>query len=298
MPCTRNGDVELFYDRMGEGGAGPVLLVNGLGGQVGLSGFIDPLCRLLVEAGLDVIRFDNRDAGLSAEFEAAGPVDMGALAAGQKVPIPYTLHEMADDALAVLDELGVERAHFVGMSLGGFISRWATVEHPERVASLTCVVSGSAASAGSDGPQLSEEAVRRFVAFAVPRAREDAIAETVELYQWLWGTAADPIPVEITRALATTAYERAYRPLGIQRQLLASMASPGLYEAQSGISCPTVVIQGEADPVFGPEHGEAIAAAIPGAALWLVERMGHGIPAERWPELVERIRKQVETATH
>lgn len=297
MGVTRNGDVELFYDRMGEGGAGPVLLVNGLGGQIGLSGFVDPLCELMVEAGLDVIRFDNRDAGLSTEFESAGPVDMGALAAGQKVPIPYTLHEMADDALAVLDEIGVERAHFVGMSLGGFISRWAAVEHPGRVASLTCVVSGSAAPAGSDGPQLSEEAVRRFVAFAVPRERDDAIAEAVELYQWLWGPAADPIPVEVTKALATRAYERAYRPLGIQRQLLASMASPGLDEAQSGITCPTLAIQGQADPVFGPEHGEAIAAAIPGADYWLVERMGHGIPVDRWPELVERLCRQVDRAS-
>jgi pimeloyl-ACP methyl ester carboxylesterase len=289
---ARNGEVELYYERLGEGGAGPVLLINGLGGQVGLSGFLDPLCQMAVDAGLEVIRFDNRDAGLSTEFTAAGAVDMAALGEGRQVPIPYTLHDMVDDALAVLDDAGAGTAHILGMSLGGFIARWLAVDHPARVASLTLLVTGSAAPAGA-GPQLAPEAAARFIEFAQPRERDDAIARAVELYSWLWGTAGDPASEEALRSLATAAYERAYRPLGIQRQLLASMASPGLYEAQGRIGCPTLVIQGEADPVFPQPHGEAIAASIPGADYWLVERMGHGVPPEHWPELVQRIAAQV-----
>ncbi len=295
MPYARNGEVELFYERLGDGGAGPLLLINGLGAQMALSGFLDPLCQMMVEAGLEVIRFDNRDAGLSTELAAAGPVDMAALGAGEQVPIPYTLHDMVDDALAVLDEAGVGKAHVGGMSLGGFVARWLAVDHPDRVASLTVHVSGSAAPSGA-GPQLDPEVGARFLEIAQPRARDDAIARTVEFYGWLWGPAADPVPIEITTALATAAFDRSYRPLGMQRQLLASLASPGLYEAHGRIACTTLVIQGEADPVFPQPHGEAIRDTIPGAGYWLVEKMGHGMPADRWPELVERLAAQVASA--
>jgi pimeloyl-ACP methyl ester carboxylesterase len=295
MATARNGEVELYCERLGEGGDGPVLLVNGLGDQVGGFGFPDALCETFVGAGLEVIRFDNRDAGLSTELAEAGPVDIATVLAGGEVPIPYTVHDMANDAIAVLDEFGVQRAHLLGMSMGGFISRWAAIDHPDRVASLTLHVTGAAAPADGDGPELDPNVVGAFVEQVQPREREQAIEESVSFFSWLWGEGGGAPPEEEVRQVVEWAFDRAYRPLGTQRQLLSTFVTPGLMAAQRGISCPTLVTQGAADPVFPREHGEAIAGAIPGAELWVVPGMGHSTPPEIWEELTQRIAAQVRT---
>ena len=251
MPYARNGAVELYYERLNEGGEGPLVLVNGLGGQVGGYGMPPGFSRVLADAGLDVVLFDNRDAGLSTELADAGPVDLAAVMAGEEVPVPYTVHDLADDAVAVLDEIGIGRAHFLGMSMGGFIARWTAIDHPDRVASLILHVTGSAAPAGT-GPQLSDEATARFVVAMQPKERDEAIEGTIALVRWLWGSEMPPPPEDYLREEATRTYDRAYRPFGTQRQLLSTLATPGLLDAHARIACPTLVIQGGADPASRP----------------------------------------------
>jgi pimeloyl-ACP methyl ester carboxylesterase len=292
VPYARNGAVELYYERLNAGGEGPLLLINGLGGQVGGFGFPPGFTSGLADAGLDVVLFDNRDCGLSTELSEAGPVDFAAVAGGGKVPIPYTVHDLADDAIAVLDELAIERAHFLGVSMGGFIARWAAIDHPERVASLILHVTGAAAPAGQ-GPQLSEEAAARFIEGMQPKDRETAVESAVTHLAWLWGSGMSPPSEDVLRAEAKRSHDRAYRPLGTQRQLLSTLATPGLLEAQARITCPALVIQGTEDPCFPMGHGQSIAETIPGADLCVVDGLGHATPPEFWEPFTQRILEQV-----
>ncbi len=277
-----SGDVSrpgfrIHYETLGPERGTPLLLVSGLGEQIGSVEFPDELCRLLVERACRVIRIDNRDTGLSTPTSEP-----------ESAPAPYTLVDMADDVVAVLDALGIERAHLCGASLGGFIVRWAALRQPARVASIAVVMSGSGAAPGEEGPQAFAEALPRLFALAERRPRAAAIEFLVGEWRWLWGDAL-PFEEDWVRARVSAAYERAYRPEGIARALMAAVASPGLWRAQEAIHAPTLVLHGGRDPIFGPEHGRAIAERVPGAKLWLEPQMGHTMHREHWPALADAL---------
>ena len=273
MPDVERDDFSIHYEVTRAGDGPTLLLVAGLGEQIGSVEYPEEQCEAFAEAGFRVVRMDNRDCGLS-------------LPKGE--PPAYTLHDMADDAVAVLDDLGVERAHVMGASLGGFIVRWIALRHPERVTSLTVVMSGSAAGPGDDGPQLDATVVGRLLEMAERRERDDAIEHLVEEWRWLWGKVY-PFDEAWVRARVAHAHDRAYRPEGIVRLLQAAAKTPGLWDEETRITCPTLVVHGGEDPCFSADHARATAERIPGAKLWFDPAMGHIMHREQWHELAGRV---------
>jgi len=276
MPFADRGDIRIFYEETC-GGDGPVLvLVAGLGEQIGTVEYPPEQCTLFAEQGFRVIRIDNRDAGLSGPDEKAGVVPA------------YSLLDVADDIAAVIQDLDCGPVHLVGASLGGYIVRWTTLRDPALIASLTVVMSGSGAGPDEDGPQGVKEAQPSLLGMMERRDRASQIDWSTENWRWLWGTQY-PFPEEWVRAHVASGIDRAYRPEGIGRLLNAARTTPGLWEAQRTIACPTLVMHGGEDPIFPAEHGVAIAERIPNADLWMDPRMGHIMHQEQWAEMAERI---------
>lgn len=273
MPEIQRGDFAIHYEITRPGDGPTLLLVAGLGEQIGSVVFPEEQCDAFAAYGFRVVRMDNRDCGLSVPAQDAPA---------------YTLHDMADDVAAVLDDLGVERAHLLGASLGGFVVRWVAVRHPERVASVTIVMSGSAAGPDDEGPDLEPSVIERLLGMAERREPAAAIDHLVEKWRWLWG-AAYPFEEGWVRARVEHAFARAYRPEGIARLLQAAAKTPGLWQAQTQIACPTLVVHGGEDPCFGPDHARATSDRIESAKLWLDPAMGHIMHREQWDELADRV---------
>jgi pimeloyl-ACP methyl ester carboxylesterase len=283
MECRRP-EFRIHWETVGVSDAEPLLLVAGMGEQIGSVEFPDEHCALFAERGFRVVRMDNRDNGLSLPDEA------GDATASSLQPAPsYSQLDMADDVAAVIDAVGAVPAHVVGASMGGYIARWLAVRHPDKVASLTVVMSGSGADPGDSGPQIAAEVSRRvYDSNAFRRERDEAIATTVEKWRWLW---ADHYPFEeewVTERV-TSAHDRSYRPEGVARNILAFRGAPGLWEAQTGIRCPTLVFHGERDPIFAVEHARATAEKIPTARLAIKTGMGHTMHRELWSEMVDAV---------
>lgn len=291
MPSIEREGFRINYEEGGRANGRPLVLVAGLGEQIGAVEYPDEQCALYAEQGFRIIRLDNRDTGLSLPTAPLPDVDifaaLNALQQGHDVSAPYSLFTIADDVAAVLDALGIERAHVLGASMGGYIVRWMALRHPHRVASLQIVMSGSGAIPGEDGPQLTTDVIENLAGLTKRRDRSHAIPYNTELWRWYWGNGY-PFEEEWVRERVGFAYDRAYRPEGIARQMLAVLKTPSLWEAQSGIRCPTLVIHGEKDRCFPGEHGKAIASRIPGAQLWLDPQMGHILHREQWREMAER----------
>jgi pimeloyl-ACP methyl ester carboxylesterase len=286
-----NGGVKLHYELSGPADGPLVILVAGLGEQIGAVEFPAEHAQRFAQAGYRVARMDNRDAGRSSSLDRAGRPELDplftAMFAGESIPVPYSFLDMADDVLAVADATGSHEVHLVGASMGGFIVRWAAARHPDRIRSLTVVMSGAGADFDDDGPQLEAEGLDELIAMADHRDRDEQIAYTVELWRADWGTTF-PFDEDWVTAQVTASYERAYRPDGIYRQIIAGFGSPGLWTTQRSISCPTLVMHGTDDSIFPIDHGEATAANVPGAAFWRVQGMGHAMPSELWDEMVDR----------
>ena len=264
------------------GGSGPaVLLVMGLGMQ--LIAWPDALVQALGAAGYRVIRHDNRDVGLSQSFDELGAPNLAWALLRQKLGLrlrpPYTLGEMAQDALGMLDALGVARAHVMGVSMGGMIAQRMALAAPERLLSLTSVMSTSGAR-GLPGP--TPEVQRAML--ARPRDAQAMLERSVRLFQMIGGPGF-PTPAAELRTRVAAAMARANRPQGVQRQLLAILADATRAEQLARISTPTLVIHGRADPLVPLAGGEDTARRIPGARLAVVEGMGHDLP----PGVVDRM---------
>lgn len=292
MPKVKRPGVSINYETLGSARGRPVVLIAGLGEQIGSVEFPEEHCQAFVDAGFRVIRLDNRDCGLSTPDSEFPTRDvMATLEALQTGPPPtpdYTLTDMSDDVVAVLDDLGLAKADVVGASLGGFIARWVGIRHPQRIHTLTVVMSGSGAGPTDDGAQIDAGAVAELVSMSVRRSRGGAIDHYVGAWKWLWGSRYS-FDEPWVRSRAAFAFDRAYRPEGIARTLLAGVFTPSFWGIQSDITCPTLIMHGDADPIFGLDHARQVSAKIASSQLWAVEGMGHTMHRELWPEMVGRV---------
>ena len=281
--------IELAYERFGDPADPPLLLVMGLGTQ--MLGWHDEFCAGLAERGLFVVRFDNRDIGLSTHLHDAPAPDLAAAVTGDTSSASYTLSDMARDTAGLLDALSLERAHVVGASMGGMIAQTLAIEHPQRVSSLTSIMSttGDPSVGGA-----SEEALGVLLA---PPAndRAEAIERSVAAFKVI-GSPAYELDEAGLRERAGLSFDRAHDPAGVGRQLLAIIASGDRTARLREVRVPALVIHGSADPLVRPDGGRATAAAIPGAELVEFDGMGHDLPRALWPAITDRIVTMTEGA--
>ncbi|WJS97776.1 alpha/beta fold hydrolase [Novosphingobium humi] len=273
MPIIQANGVELAYDSFGEADATPVLLIAGLGTQ--RIRWTAPFCQDLAARGLRVIRFDNRDSGQSTPFSHAGTPDFAAMMAGRKPQIPYTLEDMAADALGLLEALDIERAHVVGRSMGGMIAQIMASRHPERVLSLTSIM----ASSGNPFLPAPEPDVMAMIMGPSPDPRVDEAGYVAHCLRFARQIAAPCLPFDEAgqRALILEELRRGWHPGAPARQMAAIATDGDRRERLAEITAPSLVIHGTADPLFPLPHGEDTAAAIPGARLLAIRGMGHDL---------------------
>jgi pimeloyl-ACP methyl ester carboxylesterase len=289
MPRVRANGIDIEYESHGDPNAPPMLLVTGLGAQ--LITWDDDFCAELAARGFHVIRFDNRDSGLSTRMEAAGPPDMAAALSGNPKPA-YRLDDMADDAVGLLDTLGIQAAHIVGVSMGGYIAQLIAINHVGRALSLTSIMSG---------PSMREGVPPTADGIAVLLAKAPSTPEeSIELS--LWGRrqligSADPFDEKVERAKATRAVRRAYYPVGAGRQLVAIIAADDRLERLKSVRVPMLVIHGAEDVLVPIENGRLVAAAVPGARMLELEGMGHDLPRRVWPRVIDAIAETAHRAS-
>ncbi len=275
--------IHIEYGTFGDSSARPLLLIGGLADQ--LIHWDDDLCRDLSQRGHYVIRFDNRDAGLSTKFDHAGVPDLGALARGEKSSPPYTLEDMADDAVGLLDALDIRKAHLCGASMGGMIAQTIAICHPSRVLSLISIYS---TTGNKDLPPPKPEMMEQLRAPAPPE-REAYIKHMVDLFKAMAGPGF-AFDEAWTRMITARAYDRSFSPQGTVRQIAAIMTQTNRKKALASVTVPTLVIHGTEDPVVPVEAGRDTAEAIPGSQLMLIEGMGHDLPhGGAWPRIVGAI---------
>jgi pimeloyl-ACP methyl ester carboxylesterase len=279
MPRLSSNTIELEYEEYGAIDAPLVILICGLGEQMGGVEFPKEFCVALADRSLRVVRFDNRDVGLSSHLHGT--------ARGT-----YNYCDMADDVAGLIGGLGGNHAHIVGASMGGFIGRWLALRHPSLVQSLAIIMSGCGASLGSSSAkqfsQMAPHAMQNMLSKTRVAASKSAAVESyVEAWRSYNGSRFD-FDEEWVRACALSTYSRAYDPEGVGRQVAASK-TPDLLEAQSEIRCDAVVIHGDEDPIFGADHARETASRISGAHLEVISGMGHEMPPEIWPRIIELV---------
>jgi pimeloyl-ACP methyl ester carboxylesterase len=281
--------LELCYETLGDPADPALLLVMGLGAQ--LIDWPQEFCEQLAGRGFFVIRFDNRDAGLSTSRPEWGVPDVRAIVAGDRTTVPYLLADLAADIAGLLDALDLPRVHVVGASMGGMIAQQFAIDHPERVASLCSIMSTTGErSVGRSTPEAAAVLGR-------PPApdRASAVAAAVAAAR-IVGSPGFPATEEELIRRAEAKYDRGYRPLGTLRQYAAIIASPERTEALREVAVPTVVVHGAADPLITLSGGQATAAAVPGADLVVLDGMGHDLPAALWPRIIAAIASNTERA--
>ena len=281
MPRATANGIELEYEVFGDEAAPPLLLVMGLGAQ--MIAWEDGFCTQLAGQGYRVIRFDNRDVGLSTKTEGPLP-DIMACLGGDASSATYTLDDMADDAVGLLDVLGIPAAHIVGASMGGMIVQTIAIRHPDRVLSLCSIMSSTGApNVGAPTPDAMQELLR-----PVSTTKEEYLEASVRSSKVI-GSTGFPFDEARARQRAELHYDRCYHPMGVARQLAAILAHGDRTEALGTVTVPTVVIHGDADPLVTPTGGEATAKAVPNAEHVVIEGMGHDLPEGAWPQLIDAI---------
>lgn len=297
MPQVHANGIHLEYETFGDPAHPPILLIMGLGAQLVL--WPEAFCEALARAGHYVVRFDNRDVGLSTRMKQAGKAQLmrAALASTLRLPVraPYTLDDMAHDALGLMDGLGLKRAHVVGASMGGMIAQILAAKHPERVASLTLVMTTSG------NPRLPGPSLRiklRLVKRPPLLDRESLIQYSMETWR-LIGSPAWPTDHATLRAKVERNYDRAHYPAGLARQTLAIIASGSRVPLLRRISAPTQVIHGDADPLVPVAAAHDLARHIPHARLEIIKGMGHDfppVPMQRIHELILELARSTPAA--
>jgi len=281
--------LQIAYERLGDPRHPPVLLIMGVGAQ--LIGWPDGLCAALVRRGLHLIRFDNRDAGESTHLATAPVPDLPAVIAGDHTSVAYRLTDMAADAVGLLDALGLESAHVVGASMGGYIAQTIAIEHPRRIRSLTSMMATTGSlSVGQPHPEALAA-----LAGPPPTTRAEVVETTLRVFGVI-GSPGYPLDVEGIADRTGRAFDRAFDPLGMARQAVASVASGDRTERLRTVAVPTLVIHGADDRLCDVSGGRATAAAIPGARLVVIDGVGHDLPAPLWDALATDIAAHVERA--
>jgi pimeloyl-ACP methyl ester carboxylesterase len=276
------GDITLCYETFGSPRDPAMLLVMGLGTQ--MLAWTEDFCEQLAARGFFVIRYDNRDIGRSSRVRAPAPTPLQLLRR-EREAASYSLEDMAEDGIGLLDHLGIEHAHLVGASMGGMIAQAMTIRHPFRVLSLGSIMSTTGArGVGRPALTLYPMLLRR-----APGAGPDAFAEHVVRVQQLIGSPGFPFEADEVRARARRAYARGIDAAGPGRQLAAIMAADDRTIDLRKVTVPTVVIHGTADRLVAPSGGRATADAIPGSRLVLVDGMGHDLPRPVWPRIIDAL---------
>lgn len=280
MTQAKSNGIMLEYERSGPADGPPILLIHGVGAQ--LVRWPRSFCDALAAAGFHVIRFDNRDIGLSSHMDDAPIPDIAAIMAakarGETPALPYTLSDMAADTAGLMDALGIDSAHVIGVSLGGMVAQTLAIEHPARVRSLAILMSDSG------NPDLPPSTPAALLALATPAPdprmdEEGYLLHSIALNRTL-GSPAYPTPEPDLRAFATKAARRSYNPAGNTRQFAAARGGPDRRPALGRLRQPTLVIHGADDPLLTVDGGQDVARHVPGAWLLVLSGMGHDMPDE------------------
>ena len=287
--------IELCYEIFGAPDAEPLVLIMGLAAQ--MIHWDDEFCQQLAAKGFRVIRFDNRDIGKSSKMSGGKPLrpmDLIKLRLFKIPPqAPYKLWDMADDVVGLLDTLGIKKAHIVGASMGGMIAQEIAMKHPDRILSLTSIMS----STGNPKlPQPTREASMMLLA-PPPKSKEEYLVRFGQTWKILRaGSFPQDEAKDMERAEKT--YARGLNPAGVGRQLRAVLASGNRKDRLRAVKTPTLVIHGTVDPLVKVEAGKDTAASIPGAKLLLIEGMGHALPIPMWPTIIGAIAQHAHEATN
>jgi len=283
---VRANGIDICYDAFGDANAEPILLIMGLGAQMVL--WDDLFCVELAARGFRVIRFDNRDIGRSSKFSGGKritPLELIKLRFfNVPVSAPYRLHDMARDTVALMDALSIPSAHVVGASMGGMIAQEIAISFPQRLRSLTSIMS---TTGNPKTPPPTREAAMLLMR-PTPRTKEEFFARFTQTWKFL---RVGSFPLDEARDLirAERIYERGLHYDGSARQLRAILASGSRKQRLQTVTAPTLVIHGTVDPLVHPFGGKDTAASIPGARLMMVDGMGHALPVEMWPEVIDAI---------
>ena len=279
--------IEIAYEDFGDVDAPPVLLIMGAGAQ--MLNWHEGFCTELVSRGLRPIRFDNRDVGLSTHFPGAPMPDFQAAFSGNMSSVSYTLSDMAADTVGLLDVLGLKSAHIVGASMGGFIGQMIAIEYPDRIRSLTSIMSTTGNPAvGQPAPDTM-----RLLGGATPSTRQEVMEQAVKNTRVV-GSPGYPLDEDEVRQRAGLAYDRSYDPPGMMRQFISVIASGDRTARLQSIRVPTLVIHGDSDRMCDVSGGIATAEAIQGAELVVIEGMGHNLPRPLWSRIASLIASLVQ----
>jgi pimeloyl-ACP methyl ester carboxylesterase len=281
LTAPANG-IELCHQEMGDPHGEPLILVMGLATQ--MIAWDEELCSLLADRGFRVVRFDNRDVGRSTKIDAAGVPSRVDMLVGRRATAPYLLPDMARDTFGLMDHLGIESAHVAGASMGGMIAQTMAIESPERVRSAVSIMS----TTGSRWVGLPSFKAFSALLATPPRNRDEMIARTIRTFKVI-GSPGFPFDEERVREIAGRSYDRGHSSAGVARQLHAILSSGDRTRSLRELDLPAAVIHGGSDPLVRPSGGRATAKAIPGARLRIIDGMGHDLPREVWPQVVEEV---------
>jgi pimeloyl-ACP methyl ester carboxylesterase len=285
--------IDICYEIFGDGNAEPMLLIMGLGAQMVI--WDDAFCEKLAARGFRVIRFDNRDIGQSTKLSGGKrltPFELLKLRLF-RIPVdaPYKLSDMALDTIGLMDALGIRSAHLVGASMGGMIAQEIAITFPERVRSLTSIMS---TTGDPQVPGPTREAAALLMA-PPPKTKDEHIERFAKTWKML-RVGSFPEDEALDRARAERTFSRGLNPAGVGRQLRAILASGSRKPRLSLVKAPTLVIHGTVDPLVNPAGGKDTAASIPGAKLMMIEGMGHALPIRMWPQVIDAIDKHAHGA--